>query len=60
MASVKKNFLYSSAYQLLVAAAPLVTTPYLSRVIGSAGNGVFTYTQSITNYFGPRTGTHIP
>ncbi len=51
MASVKKNFLYSSAYQLLVAAAPLVTTPYLSRVIGSAGNGVFTYTQSITNYF---------
>lgn len=51
VASVKKNFLYSSAYQLLVAAAPLVTTPYLSRVIGSAGNGVFTYTQSITNYF---------
>lgn len=51
MASVKKNFLYNSAYQLLVAAAPLVTTPYLSRVIGSEGNGVFTFTQSITNYF---------
>lgn len=51
MASVKKNFLYNSAYQLLVAAAPLVTTPYLSRVIGSEGNGLFTYTQSIANYF---------
>lgn len=51
MASVKKNFLYSSAYQLLVAVAPLVTTPYLSRVIGAEGNGIFTYTQSITNYF---------
>lgn len=51
MASVKKNFLYSSAYQLLVAVAPLVTTPYLSRVIGTEGNGIFTYTQSITNYF---------
>ncbi len=51
MASVKRNFIYNSAYQLLVAVAPLVTTPYLSRVIGTAGNGVFTYTQSITNYF---------
>lgn len=51
MASVRKNFLYSSAYQLLIAMTPLVTTPYLSRVIGAEGNGVFTYTQSITNYF---------
>ena len=51
MASVKKNFLYNSAYQLLVAVAPLITTPYLSRVIGTEGNGIFTYTQSITNYF---------
>lgn len=51
MASVKKNFLYSSAYQVLVAVAPLITTPYLSRVIGTQGNGVFTYTQSIANYF---------
>lgn len=51
MASIKRNFLYSSAYQLLVAAAPLVTTPYLSRIIGAEGNGAFTYTQGVTNYF---------
>lgn len=51
MASVKRNFLYSSAYQLLVAVAPLVTTPYLSRTIGAEGNGAFTFTQSVANYF---------
>ena len=51
MAGIKKNFIYSSAYQTLLVLTPVITTPYLSRVIGSAGNGVFTYTQSITNYF---------
>ena len=30
---------------------PLITTPYLSRTIGATGNGIFTYTQSIANYF---------
>lgn len=34
-----------------MAAAPLVTTPYLSRTIGAEGNGAFTFTQSVTNYF---------
>lgn len=51
MASIKKNYLFSSAYQLLNIAVPLVTTPYLSRTIGADGNGLFTYTQSIANYF---------
>jgi O-antigen/teichoic acid export membrane protein len=51
MAGIKKNFLYNSAYQILLIIAPLITTPYLSRVIGADGNGVFTYTQSIANYF---------
>lgn len=49
--SVKKNFAFNSAYQVLNILVPLVTTPYLSRTIGSVGNGLFTYTQSITNYF---------
>lgn len=51
MTSIKKNYLFSSAYQLLNIAVPLVTTPYLSRTIGADGNGLFTYTQSIANYF---------
>lgn len=49
--SIKKNFAFSSAYQILNMVVPLVTTPYLSRTIGATGNGVFTYTQSIANYF---------
>lgn len=51
MAGVRKNFAYNSAYQILLVLTPIVTTPYLSRVIGPDGNGVFTYTQSIVNYF---------
>ena len=49
--SIKKNFAFNSAYQILNVLVPLVTTPYLSRTIGSTGNGLFTYTQSIANYF---------
>lgn len=51
MASIKKNFALSSAYQILSVVTPIVTTPYLSRSIGVDGNGVFAYTQSIANYF---------
>lgn len=49
--SIKRNFIYSSAYQILNIIVPLVTTPYLSRTIGAEGNGLFSYTQSIANYF---------
>ena len=49
--SIKKNFAFNSAYQILNVLVPLVTSPYLSRTIGSTGNGLFTYTQSIANYF---------
>ena len=51
MPSVKKNFALSSAYQVLNIITPIVTTPFLSRVIGAEGNGVFSYTQSVANYF---------
>lgn len=49
--SLKKNFLLNSAYQVLQAVTPLLTTPYLARVLGPDQNGIFSYTQSITNYF---------
>lgn len=51
MAGIKKNFLYSSAYQLLTIITPIITTPYLSRTIGAEGNGTFSFTQSVVNYF---------
>lgn len=49
--SLKKNFIYNSAYQVFQIITPLVTTPYLSRVLGASGIGVYSYTNSIANYF---------
>lgn len=49
--SVRKNFLWNASYQLLLVLAPLVTTPYLSRVLGPEQVGVYSYTYSVTNYF---------
>lgn len=49
--SLRINFLLNSAYQILLVITPLVTAPYLSRVLGASQTGVFSYTQSIANYF---------
>ncbi|SEK73269.1 Membrane protein involved in the export of O-antigen and teichoic acid [Streptococcus equinus] len=51
MSSTKKNFLYNSAYQLLILLIPLITTPYLSRVLGANGVGTYSYYYSVSNYF---------
>lgn len=49
--SIGKNYLYNMAYQVLVMILPLVTTPYISRVLGAANIGSYSYTQSIVYYF---------
>lgn len=49
--STKKNFIYNLAYQILVMVLPLITTPYIARVIGPEGVGVQSYTYSVANYF---------
>ena len=49
--SVKKNYIYNLCYQILIILLPLVTTPYLSRVLGANGIGIYSYTVSITTYF---------
>ncbi|MDD3453484.1 MAG: flippase [Bacilli bacterium] len=49
--SVKKNYIYNLAYQLLVIILPIITTPYLARTLGPSGTGTFSYTTSITTYF---------
>ncbi len=51
MANLKKNFIYQTAYQILAIALPLITSPYVSRVIGAQGLGIYSYTSSITTYF---------
>lgn len=49
--SLKINFIYNIVYQILVLILPLITAPYLSRIIGSEGIGVYSYTQAFANYF---------
>lgn len=49
--SVKKNFIYSILYQIFVIIMPLITTPYIARVIGPEGVGIQAYTFSVANYF---------
>lgn len=51
MMSIKKNFIYNSVYQVLLIILPLITTPYISRVIGVEGIGIYSYSYSVANYF---------
>ena len=51
MVSTKKNFIYQSAYQLLLILLPLITAPYIARVLGSENAGVYSYTYTTANYF---------
>ena len=48
---VLKNYVYNLLYQILIIIVPLITTPYLSRVLGAKGIGIFSYTNSIVQYF---------
>lgn len=49
--SVKKNFIYNATYQIFLILTPLVTTPYLSRVLEASGVGLYSYTYTIAAYF---------
>ena len=49
--SIKKNFLYNLSYQILSICLPIITAPYLARVIGVEGVGVSSFTISIVAYF---------
>ena len=49
--SIAKNYIYNLVYQILVMIIPLITTPYLSRVLGAENIGIYSYTLSITTYF---------
>ena len=49
--SIKKNYIYNLAYQILLVLTPLITTPYVSRILGADGVGTISYAESIVSYF---------
>lgn len=49
--SIKRNYFYNVSYQIVLMLTPLLTTPYLSRVLGPEGIGAVSYAESIVAYF---------
>lgn len=49
--SVKKNYIYNLIYQIFLLIVPLVTTPYISRVLLADGVGKYSFSHSIMCYF---------
>lgn len=49
--SIRKNYIYNLSYQVLVLITPLITAPYISRVLGADGIGTISYAESVVSYF---------
>lgn len=48
---VIENYLYNASYQILLMLAPLLTTPYVARILGAHANGINTYTNGWVTFF---------
>ncbi|HJA22103.1 MAG TPA: flippase [Candidatus Limosilactobacillus intestinipullorum] len=48
---VIKNYLYNASYQILNMLIPLITVPYISRVLGAHDVGINEYTNSWVTFF---------
>ncbi|MBR2728342.1 MAG: oligosaccharide flippase family protein [Lachnospiraceae bacterium] len=49
--SVRVNFVLSMAYQVLIVILPMITAPYVARVLGADKNGIYSFTASYQTYF---------
>lgn len=49
--NVITNFIYSSGYQILKIVLPLITIPYVTRVLGADNLGIYNYTNACAVYF---------
>lgn len=50
-ASIKRNYIYNLTYQIFAILIPLVTSPYLARILQPDGIGAYSYANSIATYF---------
>lgn len=46
-----KNYFYTAGYNILILLTPLLTVPYISRVLGPTGVGINASTNSVITYF---------
>ena len=49
--TVVKNYIYNTAYQILLVLTPLITSPYLARTLQQTSVGIYNYAYSIVSYF---------
>lgn len=49
--SIKQNYIYNLLYQILSLLTPIITAPYLSRVLGPDGVGKYSFIESTCSYF---------
>lgn len=49
--SLKINAIFNTLYQILILIVPLITAPYVSRVLGAANNGIYANFYSLVQYF---------
>lgn len=48
---IKKNYFFNTLYQLSSILIPLITVPYLSRVLGSEAIGTYSFASANVSYF---------
>lgn len=46
-----RNFVYNTAYKILIIIVPLLTAPYVSRVLHPNGVGIYSYTFTLATAF---------
>lgn len=49
--NIRKNYIYNVSFQIFSLLTPLITAPYISRVLGPEGTGTYSYIHSIATYF---------
>lgn len=48
---MKKNIVYQASFDVISMIVPLLTSPYLARVVGAEGLGIYSYHYTIAYYF---------
>ena len=49
--SIKKNYIFNLIYQVILVVTPLITIPYLSRVLNADGIGEVSFAESVVSFF---------
>ncbi len=51
MKSLKRNYIYNLFYQVVMVLAPLITAPYIARVLRETNIGIYSYSEAALTYF---------